>query len=183
MPAPGGVGLLPGGMPGLGGLSAPGGSVSQHALRQNPPPVNRMTNRCKNITLATTSLRPVIKCLNCADLFMPCKHSNTGRPTLEIRPMISRFLPPANDVCEGYVFTGVCLSTGVCVADTPWAGTPPPDKYTPFGQVHPQGRYTPPPGRYIPPLFLRQTVSKWAVRILLECNLVYRNKLCFKRIP
>ena len=22
------------------------------------------------------------------------------------------FLPPANDVCEGYVFTGVCLSTG-----------------------------------------------------------------------
>ena len=26
----------------------------------NPPPVNRMTNRCKNITLATTSLRPVI---------------------------------------------------------------------------------------------------------------------------
>ena len=24
------------------------------------PPVNRMTNRCKNITLATTSLRPVI---------------------------------------------------------------------------------------------------------------------------
>ena len=25
----------------------------------HPPPVNRMTNRCKNITLATTSLRPV----------------------------------------------------------------------------------------------------------------------------
>ena len=24
----------------------------------------------------------------------------------------SRFLPPANIVCEGYVFTGVCLSTG-----------------------------------------------------------------------
>ena len=21
-------------------------------------------------------------------------------------------LPPANDICEGYVFTGVCLSTG-----------------------------------------------------------------------
>ena len=34
------------------------GEVSQHALRQTPP-VNRMTNRCKNITLATTSLRPV----------------------------------------------------------------------------------------------------------------------------
>ena len=33
--------------------------VSQHALRQTLPPVNRMTDRCKNITLATTSLRPV----------------------------------------------------------------------------------------------------------------------------
>ena len=44
----------PGGVPGLGGL------VSQHALRQNPPPpVNRMTDRCKNINLVTTLLRPV----------------------------------------------------------------------------------------------------------------------------
>ena len=30
---------------------------------------------------------------------------------------LKTFLPPANEVCEGYVFTGVCLSTwgGVCV--------------------------------------------------------------------
>ena len=43
------------------GVSAPGGGgVSQHALRQTPP-VNRMTHRCNNITLATASLRPVIK--------------------------------------------------------------------------------------------------------------------------
>ena len=33
--------------------------VSQHALRQTPSPVKRMTDRCKNTTLATTSLRPV----------------------------------------------------------------------------------------------------------------------------
>ena len=33
-----------------GGMSAQG-SVSQHVLRQNPPPVDRMTDRCKNITL------------------------------------------------------------------------------------------------------------------------------------
>ena len=56
-------------------------------------------------------------------------------------------LPPANEVCEGYVFTGVCLSTGGSTwagtpqAGTPWAGTPP-------------GRYpltgTPPPGQ-VPP--------------------------------
>ena len=51
-------GFLLWGGSGPGGVSAPGGVVSQHALRQTPP-VNRMTNRCKNITLATTSLRPV----------------------------------------------------------------------------------------------------------------------------
>ena len=66
-----GGGLLPGGS-GLGeggvcsggcrvwGVSGPG-VFCQHALRQTPLPVNRMTNRCKNITLATTSLRPVTK--------------------------------------------------------------------------------------------------------------------------
>ena len=54
--APGGVGgcLLRGEVLLLGG-----GAVSQHVLRQTPP-VNRMTNRCKNITLATTSLRLVM---------------------------------------------------------------------------------------------------------------------------
>ena len=53
---PGGVllwgGLLLGGCLLLGGLLQ--GGVSQHALRQTPP-VNRMTNRCKNITLPQTS--------------------------------------------------------------------------------------------------------------------------------
>ena len=41
-------------------------------------------------------------------------------------------LPHANEVCEGYVFTGVCLSTGGGVSaplhagiHTPLAGTPP----------------------------------------------------------
>ena len=47
------------GVSGPGGcVCSGGGVVSHHALRQTPP-VNRMTNRCKNITLATTSLRPV----------------------------------------------------------------------------------------------------------------------------
>ena len=41
-------------------------------------------------------------------------------------------LRPANEVCEDYVFTGVCLSKGVSasgpgrgVFHTPWADTPP----------------------------------------------------------
>ena len=48
--APGGSGL---------GESAQGGGIP--ACTEADSPVNRMTNRCKNITLATTSLRPVIK--------------------------------------------------------------------------------------------------------------------------
>ena len=63
-------------------------------------------------------------------------------------------LPPANEICKGYVFTRVCLSA-------PWAGTaprqvPPPragtplGRYTPSGQVHPLWAGTPPLGRYTP---------------------------------
>ena len=61
---PGGVVCL------VWGVSGPGGSASAPCgippptphpprSRHTSPPVNRMTNRCKNITLATTSLRPV----------------------------------------------------------------------------------------------------------------------------
>ena len=46
------------------GVSAPGGVCSWGggipACTEADPPVNRMTNRCKNITLATTSLWPVM---------------------------------------------------------------------------------------------------------------------------
>ena len=30
----------------------------------------------------------------------------------EFEAFLLRLLPPTNEVCEGYVFTGVCLSTG-----------------------------------------------------------------------
>ena len=56
-------------------------------------------------------------------------------------------LPPANEVCEGYVFTRVCLFRGGVPGQLhhhgqvhPRAGTPPAGT--------PLGRYT--PGRYIP---------------------------------
>ena len=52
-PGPGGVSLVWGGLPGLGGIPA---------CTEADPPVNRMTDTSKNITLAATSLRPVIKC-------------------------------------------------------------------------------------------------------------------------
>ena len=44
-----------------GGLPGPGGSAWSGGVSREPPPVNRITDTCKNITLATTSLRPVIK--------------------------------------------------------------------------------------------------------------------------
>ena len=63
---------MPGGSPwwgvsGPGGFSMPGGWVLSGGSSPCPggfylpdPPVNRMTDRCKNITLAKTSFRPVI---------------------------------------------------------------------------------------------------------------------------
>ena len=60
LPGPGGVLLGPGGV-----VLPAGGVWSQGVLPvggvlQRPPPVYRITDTCKNITLATTSLRPVI---------------------------------------------------------------------------------------------------------------------------
>ena len=60
--------------------------------------------------------------------------------------------------CEGYVSTGVCLSTGGAVPDQvppPRPGTPPrrvtpPRPGTPPDQVHPPGPGTPPQTRYPP---------------------------------
>ena len=41
------------------------------------------------------------------DLFLCTFHH-----TCHLTPPFPVYLPPANKVCEGYVFTGVCLSTG-----------------------------------------------------------------------
>ena len=60
---PGGVCLVPGGSAWSGGgvCLVPGGcGIPACTEADPPPPVNRMTNRCKNITLARTSLRPVM---------------------------------------------------------------------------------------------------------------------------
>ena len=54
LPTGGGCVWYQGGCLVPGGFSLPGGGSPYW----RPPPVNRMTNRCKNITLATTSLRP-----------------------------------------------------------------------------------------------------------------------------
>ena len=56
----GGVSAWSGGcLPGPGGWSLIRGGIPACTEADPLPPVNRMTDRCKNITLATTSLRPV----------------------------------------------------------------------------------------------------------------------------
>ena len=55
--------MLQGGCLLLVGVSALWGVVSQHALRQTPP-VDRITDTSKNITLTATWLRPVKTYIN-----------------------------------------------------------------------------------------------------------------------
>ena len=94
-------------------------------------------------------------------LYRWCYNGNTVDLDFERNSL----LPPGNEVCEGYVFTGVCLSTvgGVPGQVHPQGGTPPgqihstwagipPGRYTPrqvqaAGQVHPSSRCTIPPGQ------------------------------------
>ena len=83
------------------------------------------------------------------------------------------FLPPANVVWEGYVFTGVCLSTGGWVSqDALQATTLPGMENPPPRMENPPGWRTPPDGE--PPLDggTPPPVNVRAVRILLECILV-----------
>ena len=58
-PCRGGVCLVPGGSPCRGVCLVRGGVLPVGGGWPETPPVNRITDTCKNITLATTSLRPV----------------------------------------------------------------------------------------------------------------------------
>ena len=93
----GGFSLVPGGSPCWGGLPGPGGGgVSAWSGRLpgggggclpgpggvlwRPLPVNRITDTCKNITLATTSLRPVK--INISHNKLPLQNKNQNVATL-----------------------------------------------------------------------------------------------------
>ena len=65
---------------------------------------------------------------------------------------VAFFLPPANEVCEGYVFTGVCLSTGRGVSAPLHAGI----------HTHPGTRGRHPPGQTHPPSACWDTINKRA---------------------
>ena len=78
LPGPGGGSLCLGGLPGPGGGgSLPGGVCLVPGGLPRDPPVNRITDTCKNITLATTSLRPVINITTRMHSRMRTGHSST----------------------------------------------------------------------------------------------------------
>ena len=83
-------------------------------------------------------------------------------------------LPSATKLGQGYIFTGVCDSVHIGGSASVHAGIPPPrGPGTPPDQDPPRSRPprpgTPPPVQSM----LGHTVNARAVRILLECNLVW----------
>ena len=73
---------------------------------------------------------------------------------------------PQQSCGQGNIFRSMCQEF-CSQGGTTWAGKPP-------GQVHPPGQVLPPAGTPPSPAqcMLGDTGNKWAVRILLECNLV-----------
>ena len=81
------------------------------------------------------------------------------------------FLPPANDVCEGHVFTGVRLSTGGRVSASGPSGGRGRHPLGPEANTHPG--YTS-PSLADTPCACWYTVNKRAVRIPLEMHSFYQ---------
>ena len=118
---------------------------------------------------------------------LTCKHITTD----SLNP---GFLPPANELCEGYVFTPVCQSFcslgGVPGQVPPPDQVPPPTRYTPTpqDQVHPVGPGTllgpgtpPGPGTYLSEVFppLRSSTC-WEIRATSGRYASYWNAFLFK---
>ena len=96
------------------------------------------------------------------------------------------FLPPANEVCEGYVFTGVCLSTGVSAPLH--AGIHPPGRHP---RVETHTPWADPPGQTDSPLLGRHPHPPeqtphwnaflfWAMQSLLSWNILKRDLSAYK---
>ena len=82
-------------------------------------------------------------------------------------PLAAIFLPPANEVWGKVIF--LHLSVILFTGGGGVSGQVPPGRYT----HPPAGTPLPPPGRYTPSNACWDTVNKRAIRILLECILVY----------
>ena len=165
-------------------LLVPGG-VSQHAMGQTPSPVNRLTDRCKNITFAT-----LLRTVKIGSVpFYGCAHGNVGGTchTSCTRLGIGNngfllwyvlftlhrdrepLLPSATKLRQGYVFTRVCDSVKrgrlphCMLGYTPLSD----QKQTPPGPKadnHPRDQKQTPPGRR---LLLRTVCTQ---SLILSCH-------------
>ena len=107
--------------------------------------------------LCTQRLPPKSGCLKRSGNLTSCGSLSTATiSTFEIQQIssmpfkvsINHLLPPANEVCEGYVFIGVCLSTGGVSASGPGGCLPPPPQAdTPLGK-HAPGQTPLPQGKH-----------------------------------
>ena len=101
-------------------------------------------------------------------------------------------LPPANEVCENYVFTCVCLSGGGCLPpprdqrQTPPRQTPPPLGRHPQCMLEHTPHSCPVHAAIQPPhptSACWDTVNKQAIRISLECTLVSNERTIRANYP
>ena len=143
-------------------------------------------------TRITLEVRPPMKEIN------PNKTTKFPSLTREVvyvsndQKMEKLLLPPANEVCEGYVFTPVCqsfCSRGKVCLSACWDSGPPKEQTHPRADT-PQSRHPPGADPYSPlsrhphpppRCMLGDTGSKRAVRILLECILVVGDISGFRR--
>ena len=135
---------------------------------------------------------------------LPCIRQHRRPPVTNCVPLSQvgfdfSLLPPATKLGQGYIFTGICHSVHAGGGGwSTWAGTPLGIRYTPQDQVHPLEPGTPPPqdqvhpsGPGTPPsgpgtspeqCMLGDTGNKRAVRILLECILVFQYVQIFENL-
>ena len=186
-----------------GGGVCPGGVCSEGVSSGGS---EFLTYTCENITFPKLCLQTVKKMVIAA-----CKQScgkvkffsrvwlfhKEGEVACDYYPWCigSHRPPPQNGraqagaiVCEGYVFTDVCLSTGGCLPQCMLGSHPPESWHPPEADTPPLPQVETPPPRQIPPgsrhppprsrppsqIMLGDTVNARAVRILLECFLVLR---------
>ena len=75
--------------------------------------------------MALRPLAPVLRSIACRAIALMASWVNSKlhyKHRTVIENTLLAFLPPANEVCEGYVFTGVCLSTRGGVHGFIWGG-------------------------------------------------------------
>ena len=134
-------------------------------------------------TLSGTSAQPFWACSSSVwrARFTECWTFSKCRCTNIHFQFSTWYLPSANEVCEGYVFTPVCQSFcsqgGMCDGGHAWHG----DAYVAGGDMHGKGcmhggghawQGTHTAQTTLPPVIPWDTVNEWAVRILQECILV-----------